>query len=377
MHFTVVDPLDGTGAVVGAMCAAGRPVRVVWTPPHRESASRARLQADLPALEQVELASASRPGLGDGPVLAGSAEGFRVAAAWNAAAADPARWMDKLAFDQALQRLAPGLALGVGEIRAGETPAAGTLLRQRYSDGSGSARLAGAGAAHGEQSTGAQCGHAWWPGRSFFCNGVRYADGFVVTDTWRCHDRRFGDRVLLCGVGAMSPHGVAHAAIVESVQSAAQALELPLGPFHVEGIVGDGGAVRLLKLLPRVAGAPLPTLCARMSATTQPALVAWSWPDSFQRAPVLEAPLRYAGDFSFPVQRSGRLVELVGIDRLEALPSFDRYLHRCQVGDDLAATDTELDRPVSVMLAHADPAQLERDLEACGRLLDAGLFHLE
>jgi len=377
MQFTVVDPVDGTRAVVSALCAKGRKVRAVWTPAHRADPSRARLQADVPGLEQVELADACRPRLGAAQVLAGSAQGFRVAADWNGAAADPARWADKVAFDQALQRLVPGLALGVSEIRAGEVPATGTLLRRRYSDGCGSARWASLDAPQDEGSTAEQCGHVWWPGRSFLCNGVRYADGFVVTDTWRCHDRTFGRRVLLCGVAAMPRHGAAHAAIVESVQAAAQALELPLGPFHAEGIINDSGAVRLLKLLPRVAGYPLPALCAQMSATTQPALVAWSWPDGFQRRPVLEPPLRYAGDFSFPLERSGRLVALAGIERLEALPSFDRYLRRCLPGDMLWATQTELDRPVSVALAHEDPAQLERDLEACGALADAGLFHLE
>ncbi|HET9643170.1 MAG TPA: hypothetical protein VFP68_07410 [Burkholderiaceae bacterium] len=390
MSFVVVDALDSARAVVQRLHAAGEPVVALWTPACHDNAARQELAASCPGLVQHDWSRAAEHELlnrlGDRVALADSYPGLRWVTRWNDrvlarkgrdAAVGAERWLDKLVFDLLLRQRLPQLALGVEPLpRRGPLPA-GHLVRKRVSRGDGSACWPEVLAEQPDFQRESYCSHPFQPGQSFFCNGVHFADGIAVTDTWRCLDKAFGVRHLLCGVSPLLPASADHAQIVEAVAQAADALALPPGPFHAEGVLCAGAGIRLLKLLPKLGGFPLPALCARMGCADQPTVTAQGWLSNFAARPVLAQPTRFASDFSFPIGRDGRVQALNGIEQLEDMPSFSQYLHRCRPGDLVSATVDELARPIVMLLEHDDPMQLERDVESCVRRLEQGIYVLE
>lgn len=393
MALVIIDPLDSAASLVRKLADAGQPLLSVWTEPYRRHPTREELADIQLRVEHIDLKTVGESAVlqriaasAHNVVLGGSYPGILLAERWNArlsssadsgSALAPQRWVDKLCFDEVLQRMAPPLALSVFAADGARSLSERHLLRQRVSQGAGSARWPGAG---GEMAFAAgnieYCAHLYQEGRSFFCNGVRFQDGLAATDAWWCYDKSFGSRHLLCGVTPFLPQDERYASMLSAVELAAHALSLPLGPFHVEGVLCSDGGVRLLKVLPKLAGFPLPTLCERMGCLSQLALTVQAWPSNFARKPDLPQPARYAADFSFPTACAGRIEALEGMEAIEQLASFDSYAVRCKPGEHVAASYDELSYPITIWLEHADPRQLEADVAVCMRRLEQGLYRL-
>lgn len=393
MALVIIDPLDSAASLVRKLADAGQPVLSVWTEQYRRHPAREELADIQLRVEHVDLSAAGESEVlkriaasARNVVLSGSYPGILLAERWNArlssgvdsgSALAPQRWIDKLCFDEVLQRMAPSLALGVFVVSEAERLSERHLLRQRVSQGGGSARWPVAG---GEMESAAgnveYCAHPYQEGQSFFCNGVRFQDGLAATDAWWCYDKSFGARHLLCGVMPFLPQDERYASMLSAVERAAQALSLPLGPFHVEGVCCDDGGVKLLKVLPKLAGFPLPTLCERMGGISQPALAAQAWPSNFAHKPELPQPTRYAADFSFPIARSGKIESFDGMEEIEQLASFDSCVVRCKPGEHVVASYDELSYPITILLEHAAPRQLEADVAVCMRRQEQGIYRL-
>jgi len=393
MTLAIIDPIGSAMSLVQQLADVDQSVRVVWSHQYRQHPVRKKLIEMHPRIVHVDLSDMDesvlfdRTAIGDGPViLSGSNGGMALSGHWNTrllgkAIQNPglerSRWIDKVCLDKILQRTAPHLALGVFVVEQAANLTKNHLLRQRFSHGIGSARWSMP-VAHADQVSCAieYCAHDYQPGQAFFCNGVCFQDGLTVTDAWWCYDRAFGERQLLCGVAPFLSQDDRYDAMLRAVECASDVLELPLGPFHVEGVLCNDGAVKLLKVAPRLAGFPLPALCEKMGCVSQTRLTAREWLSNFAHKVVLPMPTRYAADFSFPLACSGQLVALEGMEEIEQLPSFNTYVAKCSPGEFLVASQDELSYPIVVWLEHSDPQQLDADVSVCRRRLLQGVYRL-
>ncbi|MGW3074946.1 MULTISPECIES: hypothetical protein [unclassified Kitasatospora] len=201
--------------------------------------------------------------------------------------------------------------------------------------------------------------HDHVPGTPYFANGVVVDGQLCLTDTWRCYTMDDGPRSLLTSVVNVLPDAPEVKLLRDRLQPLAAATADGDGPVCFEVVLGDD-QVKVVKFAHRVAGAPLPDLCAFVGIAGQAGRTA-------------ETPDGFVADYAFKVRRRGTLRGFTGLDEVRRLPSYRQDLFMPALGDPVEPTVDEGAGAI-VLLRHADEDVLLRDLAFLQELNRSGVF---
>ncbi|MFD4658712.1 hypothetical protein ACFWP2_24130 [Kitasatospora sp. NPDC058444] len=201
--------------------------------------------------------------------------------------------------------------------------------------------------------------HDHVPGTPYFANGVMVDGRLCLTDTWRCYTMDVGPRSLLTSVVNVLPDSAEVRLLRDRLQPLAAATTDGDGPVCFEVVLG-GDQVKVVKFAHRVAGAPLPDLCAHVGIAGQ----------SGQDA---QAPDGFVADYAFKVRRGGTLREITRLDEVRRLASYREDLFMPALGGPVERTVDEGAGAI-VLLRHADESVLLRDIAFLQELNRSGVF---
>jgi biotin carboxylase len=168
----------------------------------------------------------------------------------------------------------------------------------------------------------------------------------------------------------LDPEGSESRTIVPVALAAVRALGIRFGPCHVEMMVTPRGP-KILEVGARMAGGHHSDLTRATTgidverATVEAFLGLRPRFDREQRR-----PKRWGLIAVLMTDREGEIVEILGMDEIRSLPSFQAEYMRARVGCRSTVTRDLMTLPGMIHLTHENPAQLERDGEACLRLFD-------
>ena len=218
--------------------------------------------------------------------------------------------------------------------------------------------------------------HKYHRGNSFFINGIVKDKKFFLTDAWQCFILRTALRLLLTSVINLDYFSGVVKKLLDDVSLICSRLGIVNSPLHIEFIETDNGELKIIKLIPRLATEPLPTLCRLLGIPGQ--LVTFK---EFLKGDFMETESNkashYVADYSFVVPKMSRLLKMPYWPDIESLPSFYRIYEKPQIGQLMQKTICGSTYGATVLLKNKDKKALLIDIEKCQQINAHGFFMLE
>jgi biotin carboxylase len=200
-----------------------------------------------------------------------------------------------------------------------------------------------------------------------------FSDGenIHVTDVWLYEKGKPGGPKNLCwSCMTLDPKEIP--GVVEYAIEAAKALRVERGASHAEIKNDPRKGPVLVELGARLAGAGIPPLLRK---ATNFDLYSGVLSVFTGRKPQVPEEITIQKSFAivFGVSfEEGEVVAIEGIEEIRKLPSYLKHVLHAKAGDTIQKSVDMKTTPLFVYLAHKDPAQLKRDVDAVHRL-----FHIK
>jgi biotin carboxylase len=217
-------------------------------------------------------------------------------------------------------------------------------------------------------------------GDEYIVNTVSANGVHRVTDIWRC------EKILMPGYGKLSAleellpfEGAEQATLTCYVHRVLHAVGILHGPAHIELIMTRSGP-RLMEVAARLQGAVDPSALTAALGTTHidQTVDAYIDPYGFASRALIPYELKQRVFRVFVIcHRTGQLLSIPGIPKLQSLSSFFAAVFYKQPGTRIAQTIDYFTSPGLVHLVHADRFRLQRDYVSLRALEKDGLFEIQ
>jgi hypothetical protein len=243
------------------------------------------------------------------------------------------------------------------------------VLRPEFSAGSGSAVIF----RPGDPLTPAELGalwdgagrvvaHDWVEGNPYFINGIVRSGRFMITDAWRCFSLAERHRVMLTSVLSTSARCATSGDASSMLSAVAATADLPDGPLHCELVQASAGGMKVVKLAPRTAGEPLPSLCRLLGLPGQAGAAAAGSVGELAALLAIE-PTGFVADYSFLARSPGRLIRIRRLAELRTRPTYSGDLRMPRAGTYLSQSASgELPAATILLRGHSE-AQMLADID--------------
>jgi hypothetical protein len=211
--------------------------------------------------------------------------------------------------------------------------------------------------------------HPWVDGDSYFINGVVIQGELYLTDQWRCFNLLENNRYILTSVVSLN-HDDFIQAIKPDLQLLCEQFGLEFSPIHFE-IIKTQNTFKIVKLVPRLATEPLPTLCRLIDKSNQMDVFFQSLTTSSLK--IEETAHSFSADYSFVVKHDGHLIASQH-HLLQALPSYHNFYYLPAIGSYLSRTICGASYGMTVLLKNNTQQQILDDIAYCQQLNSTGEF---
>ncbi|MDP3704515.1 MAG: hypothetical protein Q8R24_01225 [Legionellaceae bacterium] len=218
--------------------------------------------------------------------------------------------------------------------------------------------------------------HPFIKGTSYFFNGILYHKKLYLTDTWQCFDLMANDRNILTSVISRSVDDPVIIKMKHTLQKLSQYFLLDFCPIHFE-VVKNDHALKIVKMVPRIATEPLPTLCGLAGIKNQLESFDALLKNKFNEPPMSSEKLnQYVADYSFIVRNRGHLLSTNRLNHVMQLSSYHHIYSLPGIGSLLQKTTCGATYGATVLLRNSDKAALQKDIDICQALNENDMLEL-